>query len=104
MRTGVETYSLLWGRPRAVAAWLAAVLATAACAWQVARHLGLAMPIGIVLATLVLACVAAGVSFLRAPDRRGGKLIEAAAGIWTLLMYLSLGAVPLAIAVWRGRA
>src|SRR6266545_2233548 len=98
---GVETYSVLWGRPHAVSAWLAAIAATALCAFQVSRHIGFAMSIGMLLAVLVIACAAVGVRFLRAPDRRGGKLIEIAAGVWTLLMYLSLGAVPLAIAVWR---
>jgi len=98
---GVETYSVLWGRPRAVAAWVAAIGATAVCAFQVSRHIGLAVPIGVLLATLVIACAVVGSRFLHAPSRSGGKLIEMASGVWTLLMYLSLGAVPLALAVWR---
>jgi 4-hydroxybenzoate polyprenyltransferase len=98
---GVETYSALWGRPRAVAAWVAAIGATAVCAFQVARHIGLMGPIGALLAVLIIACVAVGVHFLRNPSRGGGKLIEMASGIWTLLMYLSLGAAPLTRAVWR---
>jgi UbiA prenyltransferase family len=98
---GVETYSVLWGRPRAVAAWVAAIAATAICAFQVSRHIGLAMPIGVLLGTLVVLCAMVGSRFVQAPSRRGGKLIEMASGVWTLLMYLSLGAVPLAVAVWR---
>jgi len=98
---GVETYSLLWGRPRAVGAWIGAIAVTALCAFQVSRHIGAATPIGVLLAALVIACTAVGSWFLRAPTLRGGKLIEVASGVWTLLMYLSLGAVPMAIAVWR---
>jgi 4-hydroxybenzoate polyprenyltransferase len=98
---GVETYSVLWGRPRAVATWVGAIVATAICAFQVARHIALAAPVGALLALLVLICAGIGAHFLHAPSRRGGKLIELASGIWTLLMYLSLGAVPLAVAVWR---
>lgn len=98
---GVETYSVLWGLTRAVTAWVAAIGATGICAFEVSRHIGLAVPIGVLLATLVLGCVAVGGGFLRAPSRAGGKLIEMASGVWTLLMYLSLGAVPLAVAVWR---
>jgi hypothetical protein len=30
-----------------------------------------------------------------------GKSIEVMAGVWTLLMYLSLGAAPLAITLWQ---
>jgi hypothetical protein len=98
---GVETYSVLWGGPRAVAVWVAAIATTGMCAFEVSRHLGLAGPIGVLLAALVLGCAAVGGRFLRAPSRGGGKLIEMASGVWTLLMYLSLGAVPLAVAVWR---
>lgn len=98
---GVETYSALWGRPRAVAAWIAAIGATAVCAFMVSRHIALTGPIGALLAALVIACTGVGIHFLRNPTRNGGKLIEMASGIWTLLMYLSLGAAPLARAVWR---
>jgi UbiA prenyltransferase family len=98
---GVDTYSVLWGRPRAVATWIGAIVVTALCAFQVARHIELAAPVGALLAVLVMICAAVGGRFLRVPTVRGGKLIELASGIWTLLMYLSLGAVPLAVAVWR---
>ena len=36
--------------------------------------------------------------FVREPGSRGSRSIEAFSGIWTLLMYLNLGVVPL---VWR---
>ena len=98
---GVETYSVLWGRPKAVATWIGAIVVTAICAFQVARHIEMAAAIGAVLAVLVMICAAVGASFSSSPTRRGGKLIELASGIWTLLMYLSLGAIPLAVAVWR---
>jgi hypothetical protein len=98
---GVETYSVLWGRPRAVSAWIGAIAVTALCAFQVSRHIGAATPIGVLLAALVIACTAVGSWFVRAPSLKGGKLIEVASGVWTLLMYLSLGAAPLAIAIWR---
>jgi 4-hydroxybenzoate polyprenyltransferase len=35
--------------------------------------------------------------FLRRPDARRAKWIEALSGIWTVLMYLSLGAVPMLV-------
>jgi 4-hydroxybenzoate polyprenyltransferase len=100
---GVETYSALWGRPTAVRAWLGAIGVTAVCAFQVSRHIGAGaeLPIGLLLGVLVAACATVGLRFLRAPSRSGGKAIEVASGVWTLLMYLSLGAAPLAIAAWR---
>jgi hypothetical protein len=41
--------------------------------------------------------------FLRRPVTARAKAVELTAGIWTLLMYLSLGAVPLlARLAWGG--
>lgn len=91
---GVETYSALWGRPVAVGAWLSAVLATAICAWQTAAGIGIARPVGWLLLALVAGCTLTALVFLRTARAGAGKRIEIASGVWTLLMYLSLGAVP----------
>jgi hypothetical protein len=98
---GVQTYSVLWGRGGAVSAWLTAIAATAVCALQEARQIGAGRPVGVVLAVLMLGCVVAGERFVRRPTSRGGTTIETASGVWTVLMYLSLGAAPLAFAVWK---
>jgi len=44
-----------------------------------------------------------GVRLARHPAPGGGKAIEIASGVWTLLMYLSLGAIPALLATrgWR---
>ena len=95
---GVNTYSALWGRRNAVFAWYGAMLVTAALAVGAAWQIGWAVPLSIVLGVLlVLVAVIAGL-FLRRPDGAGGKRIEAASGVWTLLLYLNLGVVPL---LWR---
>jgi 4-hydroxybenzoate polyprenyltransferase len=101
---GVNTYSYLWGRRKAVFAWLGAMLATAVCAclaaaridfaWEVAAGLGLALAV----AALV------GRSFLHHPITPRAKRIEAMSGIWTILMYLSVGVVPLLLRWWFGQA
>jgi 4-hydroxybenzoate polyprenyltransferase len=93
--TGVQTYSVVWGRRGAVLAWLAAMtltltFATLAAraihfAWFVTPSLGLALAIAIVI----------GVSYLRSPLPGVGKRFELASGLWTLLLYLSLGLAPL---------
>jgi 4-hydroxybenzoate polyprenyltransferase len=98
---GVQTYSVLWGRGGAVSAWLTAIGATAVCALQQARQIGAARPVGVLLAVLMLGCAVAGGRFVRRPTSRGGTTIETVSGVWTLLMYLSLGAAPLAFAVWK---
>jgi 4-hydroxybenzoate polyprenyltransferase len=96
--TGVDTYSHVWGLKAAVSAWFGAMLLTAVFATIAALFIDFLMPIIVVLALLLLGAAATGLRFLRAPDSRGAKRIENLSGLWTVLMYLMLGAVPLA---WR---
>ena len=99
---GVETYSALWGKHGAARAWLLAVLLTAAAAWETASQIGLAVPTILMLGGLMVACVAVTRRFLGNARRGGGKAIEVMAGVWTLLMYLGLGAAPMALTLWQG--
>lgn len=98
---GVETYSALWGTSGAARAWIAAVLLTGAAAWQAAARIGTDRPMLVLLAALTLACGAAAVKVARSHAPGAGKSIERMSGAWTLIMYLGLGAVPLAVRLWR---
>jgi 4-hydroxybenzoate polyprenyltransferase len=92
---GVETYTALWGLPRAVLAWLGALGLTTLSALLAAREIGFALPVaGLLAAFLILATVNA-VYFLHTPVTRRAKQIETMSGLWTILMYLSVGAIPL---------
>lgn len=97
---GVETYSFLWGRRNAVLAWLAMVACTAGFAYVAALEIGFARPILILLSALFLVAVGTGAYFLRGAVAKRGKLIETMAGVWSLLMYLSLGFVPMILRQW----
>jgi 4-hydroxybenzoate polyprenyltransferase len=101
--TGVETYSALWGLRRALWSWLAAVLVTAVFAWQAARQIDAERGVLALLALLVTACAWTAARLNRHARPGGGKAIEMASGVWTLLMYLSLGAVP-AVMRWMNQA
>ena len=92
---GVETYSFLWGPRNAALVWLAALAATAFGAWKAAGRIGFAGPVAWLLALLL--AVAGGLAwrFLDRPEAVRARLLEHMSGLWTLLMYLSLGAVPL---------
>jgi 4-hydroxybenzoate polyprenyltransferase len=98
---GVETYSALWGTDGAARAWLAAVVLTAAAAWQAAAHIGTQAPTLVLLAVLALVCTIVARQFVRTTAPGSGKWIELMSGVWTVLMYLGLGAAPLAITLWR---
>jgi 4-hydroxybenzoate polyprenyltransferase len=96
---GVETYSALWGRRRAVLIWFAALGLTAASAWQAAREIGFAGPVGVLLSLLLVAALLVAVRFIRVPTPHRAKQIETMSGVWTLLMYLSVGTVPLIVRI-----
>jgi len=99
--TGVETYSFLWGRRNAVLAWLAAIAATAVVAYLAGGDIHITKLTVFVLLPALLTSAAAAFAFL-ADSRRGrGKWIESVSGLWALLTYLSLGAVPVLLR-WHG--
>jgi 4-hydroxybenzoate polyprenyltransferase len=99
---GVETYSALWGRSRAIAAWCGVLLVTAACALAAAGAIQFVAPVAVVLTALLAVAGTVAERFLRHPVTARAKAVELTAGIWTLLLYLSLGAVPLAIRLVQG--
>ena len=92
---GVETYTALWGRPRAVAAWLGTLLVTAAAACTAAERIDFSRPVLLALCVALLVAIWIARGFLRAPSGAGAKRIETFSGLWTLTLYLSLGALPL---------
>jgi 4-hydroxybenzoate polyprenyltransferase len=98
---GVNTYSAVWGRTLATAVWLAALAATAGLAAVAAQRIDFLIPVAVVLVGLLtMAALVAG-RFLREPAPKRGKTIELFSGVWTLFMYLSLGAAPLLWRWWR---
>ncbi len=98
---GVETYSSLWGRSAAVRIWLAAVVITALFAWQAAREIAFETPVAVLLLVLLAACALVSARFLTRTVPGSGKQVEIASGVWTLLMYLGLGALPAIVLAGR---
>ena len=98
---GVETYSALWGVAGAVRAWVTAIALTGAAAWRAAERIGTETPTLILLFALALGCVAGAARLVRSQQPGSGRLVEVMSGVWTLVMYLGLGAVPLVVALLR---
>ena len=94
---GVETYSFLWGRHRAVFAWLGALALTAVCAALAAVEINFLVPAACLLLSAFAITVVVAARFLANPLTQRAKLIETTSGLWTILMYLSIGAIPLLI-------
>ena len=93
--TGVETYSFLWGSRNAVVAWLLAMAATLVCALVAAHRIQFINPVAITLGGLWAGAVLLGIRFINSLAAKLAKRIELYSGIWTLVLYLSLGVVPL---------
>jgi 4-hydroxybenzoate polyprenyltransferase len=96
--TGVETYSVLWGRAKAVRAWIFAMSLTAAAALMAAWQIRFVVPVVVVLGSILAAAIFVGVKFLRAP--KNGKIFETLSGLWTLGLYLMLGVVPMVVRIF----
>jgi 4-hydroxybenzoate polyprenyltransferase len=94
---GVETYTVLWGRGRAIGAWLAVMAIALASALLAARAVGSGAVVGLVLGAIWVGSMLAGGAFVARPTRARAKLIEPLAGIWTLAMYVSVGIVPVLV-------
>jgi 4-hydroxybenzoate polyprenyltransferase len=91
---GVQTYTALWGTVRAPVCWLLMLVATAVCATMAAIPLGCAPLLAGILSLLIAAAVAAFIGFRRAAVSGSGKRFEILSGVWTLALYLGLGALP----------
>lgn len=94
---GVETYSALYGTGRATVAWLLVVLGTWGSAMIAADFAGYGLTGTIALTAILVLCSLPALLFLRSRSPRHAKLIEIAAGVWTIGMYLTLGGVPMIV-------
>ncbi len=82
----VPTYSKLWGEQRAAWIWIACMVATFLFAFVAACHIGTHFHTSLILGP------ALGLSILL---WQPGKRMELIAALWTLLLYLTLGILPL---------
>lgn len=90
---GVETYSALWGKGGGLAVWHGCQVVTMGFAVIAAFRIGFHQPVFLALMAGLVVSAWAGARYYK----RGlkGKWIEAASGVWTLLLYGMLGVVPM---------
>lgn len=101
-RTGVDTYTVAWGTRVAPAVWIATLGATALVAWLAVQRVGGGAGAAFALLLLATAAALPALTFLRTPRAAGARRIETASGLWTISMYLLLGAAPWALRAMRG--
>ena len=98
---GVETYSLLWGRNRAAAAWTAALLAAAACGLGAAGRIGGVGPIAIVATVLASMAMSVAMRFVRNPAPGRGRSFERFSEMFAMVLLGFLGPVQTAAVLLR---
>lgn len=94
-RSGVDTYSARWGRGGATTLWLVALALSLACGLAVLRAVAAPPGLSVALAGGAAACAGVALYALRADLL--GRAVEAAAGLWTLALYATIG--PLALLI-----
>ena len=91
---GVETYSRVWGRQRAIGFWVTALAATYVVALFAAQATGGVLVVAVTMGSLGIVAAFLGVRLARAPATGRGKSIELVSGLWTIALYLSVGVAP----------
>ncbi|MBP0029207.1 UbiA family prenyltransferase [Roseofilum sp. Guam] len=94
---GVDTYSYLWGRKWAVFVWLAVCTIMAVLSAIAANLVGFGLPLAIATGLMLGISGTLAHWFLRSPVSGSGKRFEYLSALWTLLVYLGLGIIPLLI-------
>jgi 4-hydroxybenzoate polyprenyltransferase len=93
--TGVETYSKLWGRGRALGLWLILLLTAGVFALQAADNIGSIWSLAIVLSILFPVALIYARRLMISPQTRDSKAVELISGLWALIIYCGLAAITL---------
>lgn len=92
---GVQTYSVMWGRPRSVAVVLVAMvlslISTGVATWKIGGF-HIAVP---VLFCVWILCSIPLFQYLKDPSSKKASRLELVSGIWTIADYTCLGVLPL---------
>jgi hypothetical protein len=100
-RPGVTTYTAAWGVRGAPLVWLAILTASAVTAWRAALPIGAGRATALLLMLCGTAAAVPALQFLRTPRPGAARQVETASGLWTLALYLFLGAGPLVVRWWK---
>jgi len=92
---GVVSYTGLYGTKGGVVIWLVLLFITLGFAIGAAEYAGFGLNLILILVPFFLVCSIPGIQFLIKPTAKKSKFIEYASALWTALMYLSLGGIPM---------
>jgi 4-hydroxybenzoate polyprenyltransferase len=96
-RTGVETYSALLDRNRAVHLWFACIALSFCLLAGVGFAVGAPLPVAAVGAIALASAVMVGLRFLQRPEDASQRTIDTMAGLWVFVSYVAAGFIPLLV-------
>jgi 4-hydroxybenzoate polyprenyltransferase len=97
---GVVSYSKLWGMRNAVKVWIGVLTTTFTFAVIAAQAIDSPVWVYYLLVVFAVIALIIAIRFLLNPSQKRAKLIEVISGIWTMGMYLNLGALPFIFEHW----
>lgn len=92
---GVVSYTKMYGINKAVLIWGITLFFTYASAMLAGYYAQYNYMVYLCLSLFVILAAIPAYRFVKQPTPKRAKSIELASGIWALLMYLSLGAIPM---------
>ena len=92
---GVKTYSSIYGMKKALLLWSVFLVITLAFACSCAIYSGLSPVYSLIFVLFFGICMYQAYSFLQNPTEKKSKYIEYFSALWTISMYLLLGAIPM---------
>lgn len=98
---GVVSYTKLYGTKGGVIVWLILLLFTFCLALGAGWYAGFLTKLILVLSPFLILCSLPAILFVLKPTVKRSKFIEYSSALWTALMYLSLGGVPMLIELLR---
>lgn len=94
-KKGERTYSSMLGINKASLLWMTILFITLCLSFAASYVAGYGMASLVVLGTLFMICSLPAILFLHRKTECGPKAIERAALVWTIMSYLTLGAMPM---------
>lgn len=92
---GIMSYTKYFGTRKGVWVWLMLLSITLLWAIGASLYANYGLISIVILASLFVVCALPGMLFLKNPSTKMSKLIEYSSALWTLIMYFSLGGIPM---------
>ncbi|HYG16431.1 MAG TPA: UbiA family prenyltransferase [Bacteroidia bacterium] len=98
---GVVSYSSLYGLRNAVLLWLLVISLAGAGCFMAMGYAGIQQVYQYLLLALWLVCCIPAALLLKSPTVKGTKAVEKLSAVWTIMMYLLLGGIPMLISLLK---